>query len=875
MKLEKGTILGNYEILSQIGKGGMGEVYKARDSRLDRDVAIKVLPEELSNDEDRLKRFEQEAKATSALNHPNILAVYDIGEHEGAPFLVSELLEGEELREILDEGQIPLRKTVDYARQIVSGLTAAHEKGIVHRDLKPENLFITKDDRVKILDFGLAKVRETDSSIHGSEDATRKALTDPGMVMGTAGYMSPEQVRGQIVDHRSDIFSFGVILYEMITGRRAFQEESLAETMSAIVKDEPPEMTESNPHINPLLERIVLRCLEKKPDRRFQSTADLGFALDSLAASTSSSGNDLTAALDLIGPDAIGSGWKARIPWIATALMALVLISFGAWTFLAPAPTQPLSVTLDVAAPPGWKTNPTSALSPDGSWLAFTAEQEENKPFLWIRNLKTSEVRMVSDSEGAVEPFWSPDGAEIAYFTEKESRLRAANVAAGRSRVICDVGGFRKAGTWSAEGVIVFSAEADLPLRRVNADGKSAPTDLPQKGFRPFFLPDDRHFLYAHSMSGGISVADLKTGKVKVVREDGAEPKYADGHLLFVLDNGLNGQPFDPVSFELDGEPIQIAEIGRYSGEFGTNFSVTKNGLVAFRKQTRTIREIVWYSRDGTRTKEGEPGNWSNPAFSPDDSMIAIGRDGDIWLFDPAQGNGRMFASGRPTEAYIPFWRPDGNAVLFGKQSAGLIEKPLNGGSERTVIESKDWFPNFTQLASDGRAVGFRLRDGNRDIFIRSSDSEEAYFAQSKSNETQPALSPDERWIAYVYAENSIHTVFVDSFAKGGRKVRVSGYTGGVQPRWRRDGRELYYVAPDGSLMAAPVEASDGAIKIGTPKALFKTKINPSGGLGTRANYDATLDGSRFFVVEGRENFGPDPQPVTVVVNWQSNLTDK
>ncbi len=295
-ELEANSNLSHYRIVSKIGAGGMGEVYKAHDSRLDREVAIKVLPAELSNDEDRLRRFEQEAKATSALNHPNILTVYDIGEHDGSPFIVAELLEGEELRERLDEGPIPLRKVTEYAQQIVSGLSAAHEKGIVHRDLKPENLFITKDDRVKILDFGLAKLREPSASAggqSGNEDATRRALTNPGVVMGTVGYMSPEQVRGQATDHRSDIFSFGLILYEMITGKRAFQEESLAETMSAIVKEEPPEMTESNPNLSPSLERIVRRCLEKKPDRRFQSTSDLGFALESLSATTSSSGTGM------------------------------------------------------------------------------------------------------------------------------------------------------------------------------------------------------------------------------------------------------------------------------------------------------------------------------------------------------------------------------------------------------------------------------------------------------------------------------------------------------------------------------------------------------------------------------------------------------
>src|SRR5678816_947453 len=330
---DSNTTLGHYRITSKIGAGGMGEVYNARDTRLDREVAIKIVLADFSSDGDRMQRFEQEARATSALNHPNILTVYDVGTFEGSPYIVAELLEGEELRQRLDEGPIPLRKTIDYAHQIISGLSAAHEKGIVHRDLKPENLFITKDDRVKILDFGLAKLRSSPGEQSGSEDATRKAITNPGVVMGTVGYMSPEQVRGQITDHRSDIFSFGSILHEMITGRRAFRRETMAETMSAILKEEPEELTESTPKISPSLERIVRRCLEKKPERRFQSTSDLGFALEALSTNSSSAATqtqtgsaiETTASWKQSG---LGRR-KLMIGLVAAALALAVLATYG------------------------------------------------------------------------------------------------------------------------------------------------------------------------------------------------------------------------------------------------------------------------------------------------------------------------------------------------------------------------------------------------------------------------------------------------------------------------------------------------------------------------------------------------------------------
>lgn len=870
--LKPGENISHYKIVSAIGAGGMGEVFLAEDTRLDRKVAIKVLPADFTKDEDRLRRFEQEAKATSALNHPNILTVYDIGEHDGSPFIVAELLEGEELRQRLDEGAIPLRKVTEYAQQIVSGLSAAHEKGIVHRDLKPENLFITKDERVKILDFGLAKLREPSANIHGSEDATRRAMTDPGVVMGTVGYMSPEQVRGQVTDHRSDIFSFGLILYEMITGKRAFQEESLAETMSAIVKEEPPEMTESNPNISPSLERIVRRCLEKKPERRFHSAHDLGFALESLSAPTSSSGANMTTAVSVIGPETDRSAWQARIPWIATGALALILISFGAWTLLRRAQAPPPFVSLDVAAPAGWTTTPTSALSPDGSRLAFTAEQELKKPYLWLRILATGETQMVADSEGAVGPFWSPDGAEIAYFTN--DRLRAINLATGRSRVICDVTGKRKGGTWNTSGVIVFATENGVPLKRVNADGRSLPSDLPHNGYRPFFLPDGRHFLFGHQEQEGISVGDLESAEIKEIGTDGREPKYSHGYLFFNSPDGLMAQAFNPESFKQSGEPIKIAEICCLNSYTGTNFSVAANGLIAFRRKIVEQREIAWYSRDGTRTAVGEPGTWNNPLFSPDDSTIALGRDGDIWLYDAPRGTGRMFASGKPGGSAMPMWKSDGSAVRFLKARVGVVEKALNGGLERTVIVPKGW---VTEMISDGRGLGFSVREGNRDIFIQNTTGDETYFAQSQGNEAQPALSPDERWLAYVYSEISgdEKIIFIEAFPNGGQKIRISGDIGGVQPRWRRDGRELYFVAPDGSLMAVTVEETGGVLKVGTPKALFKTTIEPQSGIGTRASYDATRDGSRFFVTEQKKDPAADTQPVTVLVNWQSIVTKR
>ncbi|HEX3227474.1 MAG TPA: protein kinase, partial [Pyrinomonadaceae bacterium] len=410
-----GTKLGRYEIRSKIGEGGMGEVYRARDEKLNRDVAIKVLPADLSENAERLHRFEQEAEAAGALNHPNILAVYDVGVHDGAPYVVSELLEGETLRELLDQIQPATRKSIDYAIQLAHGLAAAHDKGIVHRDIKPDNIFITKDERVKILDFGLAKLAQpTAEGVAQTEIATRKVRTDPGTVMGTVGYMSPEQVRGQAVDHRTDIFSFGAVLYEMLSRRRAFRGDSAIETLNAILREEPPELTTSNPNVAPALERVVWHCLEKQPERRFQSANDIAFALESLSGG---SGHSSRQTLLTVGAPASSSRpWTPeRFVWLGICvmlIMAMAALVFALLTRSQPG-GQPIRLALTTSA---GATLPASiTVSPDGSRVAFLADNPEGKRLLWIRSLDSLTAQALAGTEGATAPFWAPDSRSIGY----------------------------------------------------------------------------------------------------------------------------------------------------------------------------------------------------------------------------------------------------------------------------------------------------------------------------------------------------------------------------------------------------------------------------------------------------------------------------
>src|SRR5215813_2625801 len=444
MTLPAGTKLGRYEIRSKIGEGGMGEVYRARDEKLNRDVAIKVLPAELSENDDRLHRFEQEAQAAGALNHPNVLAVYDVGVHERSPYVVSELLEGETLRDFLDQRRLPARKSIDYAIQLASGLAAAHEKGIIHRDIKPDNIFITKDERVKILDFGLAKLAQpTGDDGRQTEIATRKVRTDPGTVMGTVGYMSPEQVRGTAIDHRTDIFSFGAVLYEMLSGRRAFRGDSAIETLNAILKEEPAELAASNQNIAPALERVVWHCLEKSPDRRFQSATDIAFALESLSGISSQPSQP---TLTTISPPRSSTFTRERLIWLAVCAILAVVASVLAYAFLTRSPAGTSPVRLSLTIPDKISLPAHITVSPDGSRVVFVASNADNKRLLWLRPLDSLNAQPLAGTDGAESPFWSPDSHYIGYFAN--GKLHRIDAAGGRPQALCDTresGG----GAWS------------------------------------------------------------------------------------------------------------------------------------------------------------------------------------------------------------------------------------------------------------------------------------------------------------------------------------------------------------------------------------------------------------------------------------------
>ncbi len=618
-QLLPGQGIGAYKILALLGRGGMGVVYRARDERLRRDVAIKVLPASLAHDADRLLRFEQEAHATSALNHPNILTIYDIGAQDGAPFIVAEMLEGEELRAQLQDGALPVRLCVEYAQQIAAGLAAAHGKGIVHRDLKPENLFVTTEGHVKILDFGLAKLKPPQVGAVDTDAPTQKKITDPGTVMGTVGYMAPEQVRGQEADHRSDIFSFGVILYEMLSGRRPFTGDSTVEVMNAILKEDPPELTVANPRVPQGLERLIRRCLEKKPERRFDTAHDLGYALEAL--STSSGARLETEAAS---PAVTASAGKSRLfgnvrlAWAVAAALLLGMLGVT-WAYLTRQPTADARVMKLSLLPPEKSSFGQIAVSPDGRHLAFTAATG-GLVQLWVRALDSTEARALAGTQGAMFPFWSPDSRFIGFFAD--GWLKKIESTGGPVQTLCEVG-VPLGGAWSRAGVILFGQLA-VGLLRVSETGgevtRVTTPDRPRQEINhlfPTFLPDGRHFLYSISSgqkeTRGVYVGALDDGTVKRRLLDEVTPvKYmaavpgdtasGAGWLVFGRDGALLARPFDTSRLDFTGEQFSLSDkVGRdpiFVARF--TFSVSDNGVLVFDPSLkRQLGQYRWVDRRG------------------------------------------------------------------------------------------------------------------------------------------------------------------------------------------------------------------------------------------------------------------------------------
>jgi serine/threonine protein kinase/Tol biopolymer transport system component len=875
-----GSKLGPYEIVAPLGAGGMGEVYRARDSRLGREVAIKVLPASFSNDPDRLRRFEQEARAAGILNHPNITAVHDIGTVDGAPYVVTELLEGETLRSRLAGGPLAPRRAIEFAIQIAHGLSAAHEKGIVHRDLKPENLFVTKDGRIKILDFGLAKLTQPEKAGPQTSLPTETAGTEPGVVLGTLGYMSPEQVRGRPADARSDIFSFGAILYEMLSGKRAFQGDSAADTMSAILREDPPDLSSTNRLIAPALDRIVRHCLEKNPEGRFHSAHDLAFDLDALSGSQVAD----TQAV----PQATGRP-KITSVLVAVAVIGLLLAAAVA-VFTSLRSRHELAANLvrfSVPIPPGTTYSPGVvsrglSISPDGTRLVVEAISNGRRR-LFLRPLDSEKFTELEGTLGASAHFWSPDGRFIAFFAD--GKVKKVPAAGGPAEELCPAS-IDWLGAWGRDGTILLSQippgepgifrvsdRGGEPVRVLGAD----PSD-PVALLWPEFLPDGRHFLFqALSPTGKtreLRVGSLDSRDVRAITQLASRFEYAEpGYLIYVRDNALFAQPFDAKKAALYGEPTLVAEnVHHFFGPGHAAFSVSQTGVIAYQAAESPVR-LVWLDRQGKEVGVlGQPAVVNSVRISPSGNRIAVDVEdsrfgtSDLWVFEAASGASTRLTSGQIDEG-APVWTPDGARLVFRIDDKGppdiaeiVVGSP---GSERSLLI----LPGVQQpedISPDGRRLVF-LNDAasTADIWLASleGDHQPKPWLRSPFNERNPRFSPDGRWIAYDSDESGTREVYVALTEGAGEKKRISP-SGGRAPRWSRDGKELFYAAPDDSIVAVPV-TSGASVQAGPGTPLFRLET------GIR-NFDVSPDGSRFLVTTPLEK-SPE-SPIRVILNWQAAL---
>lgn len=875
MPLQSGSKLGPYEIVGPIGAGGMGEVYRARDPRIGRDVAIKVLPSAFAQDTERLRRFEQEARAAGALNHPNVLSLFDIGTQDQTPYLVTELLEGATLREKLRGAALPPRKAIEYGLQIARGLAAAHDKGILHRDLKPENIFITEDGHIKILDFGLAKLMRPEN-LTKSNAPTTPFQTETGAVLGTVGYMSPEQVRGDPVDQRSDLFALGTILYEMLSGKRAFTGNSAVETMGAILNAEPPELASQSGAISPAFERVVFHCLEKSAAQRFQTARDLAFAIEALSASSGSSSTQSFAG--------VKTSWLRRnLAWSFTALACLIALAAITTAVRSGRPKSEEQIIRSSILPPDGNDFEQLMwgipLSPDGKNFAFASADSSGHNRLWVRALDSMQARPLTDLSGNPFPFWSPDGKFIAFFSG--GKLYRIDVSGGPAFPICDIADTR-GGSWGRDGIILVSPNAaGSPLYQVPAGGgKLTPvTQLApgEQGHRlPCFLPDGRHFLFVALPKKEVYVGSLNSKDRTLLLEDASYTMYAEpGYLLFAKDGSLLAQPFDEGKLKLTGEPASITpeHISGVNVAATAAFSVSQTGILAYQKLTQSPTRLVWLDRTGKQIGTvGDEGYYSTPRLSPDGKKIAVlisqpnEEKGDLWVVD-VQRNQKTRLTFHTADYWSPAWSPDGTEIAYGSDWNGGVKiytKHINGEGTEELLYQSDLPAYADSFAPDGKSLSIQTQapETLADIWILplTGDRKPVSFIRTPFFEAASRFSPDGRLIAYASNESGKVEIYVKSVVGHGEKYQISS-DGGFNPHWRSDGKEIFYFNAKG--LMSVVVTGETPFNAEAPEKLFTA---PDG----IQDHDVSADGQRFLAVVAVKQVLPEP--ITLVQNWTAVL---
>ena len=881
MALTIGTRLGPYEILAPAGAGGMGEVYKARDTRLDRAVAVKVLPEAIANTAELRSRFDREAKAISSLNHPNICTLYDVGHQDGIDFLVMEYLEGETLAERLKKGSVPIAELFTFAIQIADALDKAHKMALVHRDLKPANIMLTKAG-AKLLDFGLAKFRMSSGPVPGVSGITMTTpVTGEGTILGTLQYMSPEQLEGKDVDGRSDIFSFGAILYEMATGMRAFEGKSQASLIASIIKEQPRPISQVVPLSPPMLDRVIKQCLEKDADQRWQSAGDLKQALQWASEGGSQVGIPIAIS--------IRRRLRERVLWGILVILAAVSVTLGVMTFTRTTPV-PKVARWAIPAPPGLASVTWPKLSPDGSMIAFQAADTMGQFGIYIRPLNSLEPHLLVKVQGETSrPFWSPDSRQLAFFDGNQ--LKKVSIAGGLAQIVCEATGAD--GAWGSKGVILFDGGAGDSIRQVPASG-GPPTAASRidrsRGERmsawPCFLPDGEHFLFLAESDSSSDEYTLKVGSVHsldatILTRVNSRVEYTSGYVLYLKNELLVAHRFDSKKLQLIGEPVPLSgNVMAVAGSRGL-FSTSEDGTLIYRRgESGGSRSIIRMNRRGDSTTTiGPSGMYFDFSLSPDNSRLAYGflaeqaNSSDIWVRDLKRDVASRLTFGPEYNSW-PVWNPDGTKVIFtSNRAAGrysVWQRNANGtGTDEKVLALDTCDVSITNFSRDGATAALEIFSGNSfDIWLLTTAAGKAEpLLTQPYDEMRGVLSPDGRFLAYQSNETGRPEVYIRELSPTGGKWQVSTNRG-LAPQWRADGRELYYVTPERDFMAVPV-SYDRGMDIGTPARLFNHRYIYSG-YYTLVPYAVTNDGQHFLILAPAEQ-GHTAEFI-VVQNWAEEL---
>jgi eukaryotic-like serine/threonine-protein kinase len=914
MTLTAGDILAHYRISAAIGVGGMGEVYRATDTKLGREVAIKVLPVELARDADRLARFEREAKLLASLNHPNIAHVYGFESATldgGVPahFLAMELVEGEDLAERLRRGAIPVDESLLIAKQIAEALEEAHDRGIVHRDLKPANVKVTLDGKVKVLDFGLAKAFAGDSAIGSGADLSQSPTlahtgTQAGVILGTAAYMSPEQARGRPVDKRTDIWAFGVVLYEMLTGRRLFEGETVTDVLAAVVRQEidwSALPTETSGGVR----RVLARCLQRDPRKRLRDIGDAQLDLEEAdppvdQAESSQTSRGAPAERSLVRR----LGGAAALILLGVVAGALVVGQLDR----APAPRAVHFATSVALYEDLLQRGSGVVLSLDGTQIVFRGEQD-GRQGLYIRSLDHLGARLIPGTEDGTAPFFSPDGAWMAFFSAgpdaRGAELMKTRIEGGAPIRVAEaassaLAGFTASGSWSESGEIVFSGSSSV-IQRVSALGGqvTAATELDasrgeRQHVQPVWLPGGRSFLYVADVGGrqDVMVASGDAGEGRVLIVGGTSPRYAaPGYLLFVREKTLLAAAFDLRSLQVTGEPSAVVEaldVAAYGSYRTARFDLSPNGTLAYLADRPVGRsgQLVLVDRRGNTTPAfEETGTYLAPRLSPDETRVAYAAvdeqsgQRDVWIGDLKRGTRTRLtlATGASTD---PIWTPDGQGVTYASTrdlSLALFTSPADGSREPTQL-SRGVDPGgggrFLLPGAwlrDGSGLVFHAIETSNDIGILRTDSgEEEMLLAGPFAELEPSLSPDDRFMAYVSNESGRREVYVRSLDGAAGRVQVSS-EGGDEPVWSPQGGEIFY-RQGPRMIAVPVSTTSSSVTLGTPAVLFEGRYDVDPYNNDATNYDVTRDGQRFLMVRPVGDPADSRQQLNVVVNWYEEL---